>query len=63
MTSGEKLRMLRGQRSQQLIADKLNISKSAYAMYERDERRPRDEIKERIAKLFGESVQSIFYAS
>ena len=62
MSTGTKLRGLRGERSQDEIARDLGISKSAYAMYERDERTPRDEVKVRIAKLFGETVQEIFFS-
>ena len=37
------------------------ITKSSWAMYERDERVPRDEVKIRIAKFFGKSVEELFY--
>ncbi len=59
---GAKIRALRGAESQQALADKLKISKSALAMYERGERIPRDEIKVRIARHFNESLESIFFA-
>lgn len=60
--AGKKIRSMRGTESRQAIADKLGISKSALAMYERGERIPRDEIKARIAKHFNVSVESIFFA-
>ena len=63
MSIGTKLKALRAEKkkSQQQAADDLKISKSALAMYERDDRIPRDEVKVRIAAYYGETVQSIFY--
>lgn len=59
---GAKIRAMRGAETQQALADKLKISKSALAMYERGERIPRDEVKVRIAQHFGTSIESIFFA-
>lgn len=61
---GTKLKALRAQKkeTQQQVADNIGITKSALAMYERDDRIPRDEVKVRIAKYYGETVQSIFYS-
>lgn len=61
MSTGKKLRALRGNKTQQQVANDLGITKSALAMYERDERIPRDEIKVRIAAYYGETVQFIFF--
>ena len=61
MPFGEVLKELRGNKSQQKIADELGITKSSWAMYERNERVPRDEVKVRIARYFGKSVQDIFF--
>lgn len=58
---GEKLKELRGDKSQETIANEIGITKSSWAMYERGERTPRDEIKIRIANYFNESVQEIFF--
>ena len=58
---GETLRILRGSRSQDKMARELGITKSSWAMYERNERIPRDEIKVRIAEYFGKTVQEIFF--
>lgn len=65
MSIGTKLRALREQKqkTQQQVADDLNITKSVLAMYERNRRVPRDEVKVRIATYYGESVQSIFFSS
>lgn len=58
---GAEIRALRGAESQQALADKLKISKSALAMYERGERIPRDEVKIRIARHFNVSLESLFF--
>ena len=62
---GTKLRALRAakKKSQQQVADEVNITKSALAMYENDKRTPRDEVKVRIANYYGETVQSLFFNS
>ena len=61
MSVGERLRALRGERTQEEISKELGITKSSYAMYERRERTPRDEVKVRISKYYGVSVQELFY--
>ncbi len=63
MSIGEKLKALRGPKTQKQVAADLNITKSALAMYERNERVPRDEVKVRIARYYGETVQSLFYTA
>lgn len=62
MTIGERLAMLRGERTQQEVAMDLHISDSAISAYENDARVPRDEVKVRIAEYYGKSVQEIFFA-
>lgn len=62
VTIGEKLRKLRGKKKKQIIADAIGVSYSSYVKYERDERHPSDEVKKRIAKYFGVTVQSIFFS-
>lgn len=61
MSAGEKIRELRGARTQSEVAAAVGITKSALAMYERDERRPRDEVKVKLANFFGRTVAEIFY--
>lgn len=63
MSIGSKLRELRGEKTQQTVADALGITKSALAMYEKDKRVPRDEVKVKVAKYYGVTVQSLFFAS
>ena len=56
-----KLRELRGDRTQEEVAKGVGISTSTYAMYERGERTPRDRNKLAIAKYFDRSVGYIFF--
>lgn len=58
----ERLVKLRGKRTQAEVAEAIRVSPSAYSMYETGERIPRDEIKIRIAKYYGRTVNTIFYA-
>ena len=61
MNTAAMLRELRGSHSQSEIANAIGITKSAWAMYERGERVPRDEVKVQIAKFFNRSVEELFY--
>lgn len=61
MPYNEQLKKLRGEISQDEIAKQIGITKSAWSMYERGERVPRDKIKIRIANFFGKTVQEIFF--
>lgn len=61
MSTGAKLKQLRGEKTQQEAAEGIGITKSALAMYERDERVPRDEVKIRIADYYGVSVMFLFF--
>lgn len=62
MTVGEKLKELRGNRSQAEVAKAVMVSDSAISSYENDERVPRDDVKKRLAKYYESTVQDIFYA-
>lgn len=57
----ETLRRLRGNRTQQEVANSVGITVSALSMYERGERVPRDEVKKNLAKFYGKSVHYIFF--
>lgn len=61
MSCGAMLKTLRGNKSQDEIARAIGITKSSWAMYERNERTPRDEVKIKIANYFGKTVQEIFF--
>lgn len=58
----ELLRELRGGKTQEEIAKDIGITKSAWAMYERGERIPRDEVNVKIAKYFGRTIEELFFA-
>lgn len=58
----ERLRALRGDKSRAEVAEACGISISALTMYEIGERVPRDEVKTRLAKLYGKTVEEIFFA-
>lgn len=55
------LKELRGEKTQEEIAKEVGVTKSAWAMYERGERTPRDEVKVKIARYFNVSVQELFF--
>lgn len=58
---GRKLAKLRGNRTQAEVAKALGISESAYSMYERGERVPRDSVKIRISDYYKRPVHKIFF--
>ena len=59
---GKKLRNLRKKQTAAEVAREVKISTSSLLMYERGERIPRDEIKERLAAYYGVTVASIFFS-
>jgi transcriptional regulator with XRE-family HTH domain len=59
---GARLRDLRGDRSQQEVADAIGVGVMAISNYERGERTPQDDIKIRLAGYYGKTVQEIFFA-
>ncbi len=61
MSIGEKLKELRGEKSQAEVAEAVGISDSAMSSYENGDRIPRDEVKIRLANYFGRTVQEIFF--
>lgn len=58
---GERLIQLRGGKTQEMVAKENGISASALAMYESGRRIPRDEIKLRLARYYGVSIQELFF--
>mgnify|MGYP002522600774 CR=1 FL=1 len=58
---GARLRELRGDRSQQEVADALGLTAMAISSYERGERVPLDKIKIQLAEYYGKTVQEIFF--
>ena len=61
---GEKLRELRRAKgkTQAEVAEAIGVCTSAYAMYERGERIPRDKAKVSLARYYGKSVNAIFFS-
>jgi len=59
---GERLKALRGSRSQKEVADALGVTAMAISQYEAGDRMPRDEIKVKLANYYRKSVTSIFYS-
>lgn len=58
---GERLRQLRGSRTQKEVAEALNVSEMSISLWERGERVPSDDLKIKIAAYYKKSVQSIFF--
>lgn len=61
MTSGEKLKELRGNLSLATVSNEIGITPQALWNYENDIRAPRDEIKRRIARYYNLLVGEIFF--
>ena len=60
---GARLRELRGDRSQQEIANAIGVEVMTISNYERGERVPNDENKIKLASYFGKTVQEIFFTT
>ena len=58
-TIGERLRTLRGPRTQKEVGDA--IGAMAISFYERGERVPADDIKVALARYFNSTVEAIFF--
>jgi transcriptional regulator with XRE-family HTH domain len=58
----EKLKALRGRKTQAQVAKDLGITASAYAQYERGDRVPRDDIKKAIAEYYDSSIAYLFFS-
>lgn len=59
---GERLRKLRGSRSQEEVADAIGVTSAAISQYENGERIPRDEIKKSLAEYYKRTVNFIFFS-
>lgn len=60
--SGDKMRALRGSKSQAEVAKGIGIPPSTYASYEQGIRTPKDSMKKRIAEYYHRSVAFIFFS-
>jgi len=58
---GRAIKEMRGNRSQQEIADALGCTKMAISQYENGQRMPNDDMKVSIANFFGVTVGSLFF--
>lgn len=61
MTTAEKLKNARGEKSREEVAKAIGVTVSALSMYERGERVPRDEVKVKLARLYNRTVQDLFF--
>ncbi len=58
---GQKLRELRGERTQKEVCDATGIKQTALSNYEMGIRIPRDETKLKLANYYGVSTASLFF--
>ena len=58
---GKRLVNLRGNRTQAEVAKKVGVAATTIAMYESEQRVPRDPIKIKLAEYYKTTVQKIFY--
>lgn len=61
---GERIRTLREKRNltRESFCNEVGITQSSLSMYENGQRIPRDEIKVKIARLLGVSIEALFFA-
>lgn len=62
MTTGEKLKELRADSSIREVSSALGITYQSYWNYENDIQIPRDDIKLKIARHYGKTVDELFFA-
>jgi transcriptional regulator with XRE-family HTH domain len=58
----ERLRELRGDKSQREVAEAVGTTAMAISLYESGDRVPKDEIKIRLARYYKTTVDALFYA-
>lgn len=59
---GQRLRALRGEKSIDVVAEDIGISRSALNMYELGDRVPRDQRKILLAEYYGVSMEQLFFS-
>lgn len=57
----ERLRELRGDKSQREVAEAVGTTAMAISLYESGDRVPKDEIKIRLARYYETTVDALFY--
>ena len=60
---GKRLKDLRCDLTQTQVANAIGVAPSAIAMYESEQRVPRDEIKIALAKFYHTTVEFIFFTN
>lgn len=60
-TIGERLRALRGARTQKEVGEAVGVTAMAISQFERGERVPADNTKLALAKFFDSTVEAIFF--
>lgn len=60
---GKILVQLRGDKTQEKVANDLGIATSTLGMYETEKRVPRDSMKIKIASYYHKTVQDIFFVT
>lgn len=60
---GERLRVLRGIRTQGVVSEGTGLSQARISNYEHGLRIPNDDAKIALANFFGVTVQDLFYTS
>lgn len=60
-TIGERLRTLRGTKTQKEVGDAIGVTAMAISLYERGERVPNDDVKIALARYFNSTVEAIFF--
>ena len=58
---GERLRKLRGSKTQEEVGNDLGVSPMAVSLWERGERMPSDVMKVKIAGYYNKTVMAIFF--
>ena len=59
---GDRLRQLRGDRTQAVVAEAVGVTDMAISQYEAGVRIPSDEMKIRLARYYEMSIEQLFYA-
>ena len=58
---GNRLRELRGDKTQKEVADAVGVTAMAVCQYEAGTRAPSDQVKIALAEYFGRTVENIFF--
>lgn len=58
---GNRLRELRGDKTQKEVADAVGVTSMAICQYEAGARVPSDQVKIALAEYFGRTVEALFF--